>query len=192
MQNLDRRLHAYRADLAAASLRDRVEAARFVEGTRRQVARGHAPLHGTPDGGTARLTELLHGEIVTVYEHTDGWAWVQNETDGYVGYLASACLATEPQSITHRIAVLRTYVYPAPDLKTPPRDLLSMTAGVSLVESKARFSRLAGGGWVFTGHLAMADAFAADFVTVARPFLGTTYLAGGRTCLGLDRSAKLR
>src|SRR3546814_11005751 len=95
MQNLDRRLHAYRADLAAASLRGRVEAARFVEGTRRQVARGHAPLHGTPDGNAARLTDLLHGEIVTVYEDADGWAWVQNETDGYVGYLESACLATE-------------------------------------------------------------------------------------------------
>ena len=189
MQNLDRRLHAYRSDLAAASLRDRVEAARFVVGTRRQVARGHAPLHGTPDGNASRLTELLHGEIATVYEDADGWAWVQNDTDGYVGYIASACLAAEPQPVTHRVAVLRTYVYPAPDLKTPPGDLLSMTAGVSVVESKDRFSRLSGGGWAFTGHLAATGDFAADFAAVALTFLGTPYLWGGRTSLGLDCSA---
>ena len=31
--------------------------------------------------------EALFGELVTVYEERDGWAWVQLERDGYVGYL---------------------------------------------------------------------------------------------------------
>ena len=32
-------------------------------------------------------TEALFGERVTVYEESEGWAWVQLAGDGYVGYL---------------------------------------------------------------------------------------------------------
>ena len=39
---LDPRPHAYRPDLAAVSLRGKVEAARYVEGEPRQVARASA------------------------------------------------------------------------------------------------------------------------------------------------------
>ena len=48
---------------------------------------------------------------------------------------------------------------------------------------------LATGGWIFAGHLAPLDMLEPDFVATALRLLGTPYLWGGRTSLGLDCSA---
>src|SRR5581483_5087682 len=73
--NFDPRITAARPDLAAAELEGKVSAARFVAGEKKSVARGRAPLHVAPDRGSGRETELLFGEIFTVYEDKDGWCW---------------------------------------------------------------------------------------------------------------------
>ena len=36
-----------------------------------------APLRDAPDARGSWTTEALFGELVTVYEERDGWAWVQ-------------------------------------------------------------------------------------------------------------------
>ncbi len=84
---LDRRRNAYRADLAAESLRGRVAAPRYAAGEARQVVDAAVPLRDTPDPHARWTTEALFGERVTVFEESEGWAWVQLAGDGYVGYL---------------------------------------------------------------------------------------------------------
>ena len=101
---LDPRLTPARPDLAAAHLRGQVEAARFVQGEPASLAVASAPLRGGRSGA-AWETEALYGEAATVYEQRDGWAWVQLERDGYVGYLEAAALGA-PTTPTHRVAAL--------------------------------------------------------------------------------------
>ena len=74
-------------------------------------------------------TEALLGETVTVYDESEGWAWVQLARDGYVGYMPSEGLSPQHRraDASHRGARAR-YVYPEPDGKTPPLDLLSLNA----------------------------------------------------------------
>ena len=95
MGQLDPRLYPYRPDLAAARLEGRVEATRYVAGTCRQVRNGVAALRRAPAAGAELVSQLLGGEVVTVYDEADGWAWVQNQTDGYVGYTPAAALSAE-------------------------------------------------------------------------------------------------
>jgi cell wall-associated NlpC family hydrolase len=125
---------------------------------------------------------------VGIYEVADGWAWVQNRADGYVGYAAADGLREEGQVPTHWVKVLRTLVFPEPDEKAAPLDALSMTARVRVVAEAGRFRELAGGGWVYGRHLAPLDEPAEDFVAVALQFLGVPYLWGGKTSQGLDCS----
>ena len=83
---LDPRLNAYRPDLAAAELRGKVEAARFVEGTLHQIVEPHAPVRAEGHPEAPLLTEALMGERVMVYEFDqEGWAWAQSQRDRYVG-----------------------------------------------------------------------------------------------------------
>jgi cell wall-associated NlpC family hydrolase len=192
MTALDPRINPYRADLAAKRLRGQVSAARFVSGTQKAVLKGSTPLRRAPAIIAALDSELLFGELVTVYEDRAGWAWLQAETDGYVGYTDSAGLGDPPGPATHSLAVLRSYVFPEPDLKKPPLDLLSMGASVAVVGEDGAYSRIASGGWVYSRHLAKFDNVEADHAEIALRFTGTPYLWGGKTSIGLDCSGLIQ
>ncbi len=191
MANLNPRLNAYRPDLAAESLRGRVVADRFTAGRPAQVARGVVALRRRPGADAPQDTQLLSGEEITVLDEAEGWAWVQNRTDGYVGYMESSALGTETVATTHSVKVPRSFLFPGPDLKLPPRDALTMTGRVAVVGVAGGYSEVAFGGqrgWIYSQHLAAEGEVEPDFVATAMQFLGVPYLWGGKASGGLDCS----
>jgi len=186
--SFDKRITPVRPDLAAEQLRGQVQAERYSAGTVRRVVAPSAPLRRHPSPDAPLDTEALMGELVTVYDEHEGWAWGQLHADGYVGYLPSSALGEKGRDPTHRVSVLRTFVYPGPNLKLPPQGHLSLNCMVTVTAVEGDFARLAEGGFVFANHLGDADAREDDFVAVAERFVGTPYLWGGRTSLGLDCS----
>jgi cell wall-associated NlpC family hydrolase len=184
----DTRRHPYRADLAAVTLRGRVDATRYVEGALHQVVQGAAPLWPRPDASRGWATQLLYGETVRVYEQKDGWAWVQAARDGYVGYVPADALSAEVTAATHRVSVPGTFIYTEPDAKALTTLHLGLNSLFRVAEVGASFVKLAEGGFVPTRHIAEIGAFASDFVAVAEQLVGTPYVWGGKTRLGLDCS----
>ena len=188
---LDRRRHAYRPDLADARLDGRVSSRRFVAGVPRQIRHATAPMRATPDAAAGLDNEALFGEPVSLFEEAGGWAWVQLERDGYVGYVPAETLAADVLASTHRVQCPGTFVYSEPSIKRPPLAHLSLNAYVTAGEpaSDERFIALVTGGYVYARHLAAVGTHARDFVDVAEQLIHTPYLWGGRTRLGLDCSA---
>lgn len=189
---LDRRRNAVRADLADASLRDSVKAERFVEGEERQVIQAAIPLRSTPNLRSAFDTQLLFGEHVHEFDSREGWSWVQAKRDRYVGYLPSAVLSKHVQTATHWVRALGTFVYPVADIKSPPLMHLSIGAELTVAEIGDPFSRLVKGGYVVTRHITDIGRHHRDFVEIAERFIGTPYLWGGRTRIGIDCSGLLQ
>lgn len=190
----DRRLNAYRPDLAEEALRGIVAAERYVTGTAARVALPVAALRPRSESNAGIDTELLFGEVVRVLDRAEGWAWVKSDFDGYVGYLPDAALDTGIAAATHVVAVPRTFAYSGPDLKTPAAFALSIGSRLTAIgESETRGTRyltLAGGQSIVAGHcLAVGDIASDDYVAIAARFLETPYLWGGRSGFGLDCSA---
>lgn len=185
---LDRRRHAYRPDLASESLREKVTAERYVKGVPHRLARASAALRREPDGRLGFDTEVLFGEIVHVLDVADGWAWVQADRDGYVGYLPADMLACDHLEANYKVTAIGTFVYPGADMKLPPLMHVSINSPVAVTEVQDKFCALATGGFITTRHIAPAAKVARDFVDVAERLIGVPYLWGGRTRVGLDCS----
>jgi cell wall-associated NlpC family hydrolase len=190
---LDRRLNAYREDIAEARLRGLVEAKRFVEGTPAAVSVPVTPLRARPEAGCGTDTELLYGETVRVLDVADGWAWVRSDLDGYVGYVPEDVVQPPQAPATHLVAVPRTFVYRGADLRFPQAFALSMGSRIAVVgEAETRGTRyflLDGGLAIVADHcIPAAGALTEDYVAIAARFLETPYLWGGRSGFGIDCS----
>lgn len=191
--NLDRRLHAFRPDLADAALQGQVEAPRFVTGAPARIATPVVALRPRADADCGIDTELLLGEDVSVFDRSNGWAWVQAASDGYVGYLPETSLSEAAATPTHVVVVPRTFVYPAAELRRPVAQALSMGSRITVVgEEETRGTRyvlLADGHAVIAAHcLPLGQVSGDEPVAIAARFLETPYLWGGRSGFGIDCS----
>jgi len=192
-ETLDRRLNAYRPDLADAALEGRVAATRYVAGEPARVRVPVADLKARPDAAAGTDTQLLMGEEVAVFERAGGWCWVQARADGYVGYMPESACAQSAGKPSHRVVVPRTFLYPGPDLRFPPVAALSAGSLVSIVdEAETRgtlYFVLADGSAVIGRHcLPTGQAATMDYVAIAEGFMETPYLWGGRSGFGIDCS----
>lgn len=190
--NLDRRLNAFRPDLADERLAEHVQAERYVGGEPASIAVPIANIRPAADQMRNIDTQFLFGEPVRIFERRDGWAWVQAEEDGYVGYLPEAELIA-PTSPTHWIGVPRTFVYPDAELRKVPIHALSMGSRVEVIgEAETRGTQyflLKSGGAVIARHcVPITDHVHSDYVAIAAEFLNTPYLWGGRSGFGIDCS----
>ncbi|WP_029076984.1 NlpC/P60 family protein [Kaistia adipata] len=192
---LDPRLNAFRPDLADARLAGQVQAARFVAGERQRIVAPVAAVRHAPRADAAIDSEVLLGETVRVFEATaEGWCWVQLEADGYVGFVAAEAVGPLDGEPMHQVTALRTFVYPAADMKLPPIATLSFGSRLALgdkAETRGTlyFQLADRSGAVVARHVAPLDAPPqADFVAVAERFLETPYLWGGRSAFGIDCS----
>ena len=185
----DPRLTPARGDIAAKYLEGKVEAARFVEGEPFEVIAAVAPLRRAPMADAELMTQALKGERVTIYDHnSEGWAWGQLDSDGYVGWLPDAALAKPGPAPTHRVTALRTFAFPGPSIKLPPVETLVMGSVLTVTREDGAFA-ITGEGWHLPkSHLAATGDREADFVAVAERFIGTPYLWGGKSSFGIDCS----
>ncbi|PYE89254.1 NlpC/P60 family protein [Phyllobacterium leguminum] len=189
---LDRRLHAFRSDLADARLKGQVEAERFVQGKPMRVALPVVDLRGEPRPASGPQTQFLLGDDVIVFDEADGWCWVQATRDGYVGYVEQSALEQPKGEPTHVVNVPRTFVYPGADLRFPHVQTLSLGARV-IVTGKTEtrgtnYLVLENGEAIIARHLRPVAGHADDFVAVAETLLHTPYLWGGTSAFGIDCS----
>ncbi len=189
----DRRLNAYRTDLAEERLRGVVEAANYVSGSPGLICVPVVQMRARPELECGTDTELLLGETVHVLDTDGGWAWVKADFDGYVGYIPDYAVSPVVRSLTHIITAPRTFIYSGPDLKFPTVQALSMGNRIAVIDERetrgTRYFLLEGGQAVVANHCTEAgQPLSRDYVSVAARFLETPYLWGGRSGFGIDCS----
>ena len=185
---LDKRLNLYRDDIADIGLKGKIEAEEYVNGEKYQAAIGLTALYGKPDTNSPMVSQLLYGEYFNIFEISGPWAWGKSLKDGYVGYCAVKNLTPDLHQSTHHVSALSSHIYPEPDLKSRPVDVIHMMSDVSVIDEKQQdgFLPLADGNWIYATHI--SKDYGTDPVSEALKFLYTPYLWGGRSNAGMDCS----
>jgi cell wall-associated NlpC family hydrolase len=189
----DPRLTPARPDLAAKYLEGKIKAGRFVAGETFEITAAIAPVHEAPSSDTRLSTQALKGERATIYDRNgEGWAWGQLDSDGYVGWLPDSSLAKPQAAPTHKVTAIRTFAFSGPSIKLPPLHTLVMESLLTVIREDGTFA-VTGEGWYLPRqHLGNRDRVEKDFVNVAERFVGTPYLWGGKSSLGIDCSGLLQ
>ena len=185
----DPRLTPARGDLAAKYLEGKVVAKRFVTGEEFEISEAIAPLRCAPSPDAELATQALKGERATIYDrNSEGWAWGQLNGDGYVGWLPDRALAEPAGKPTHKVTALRTFAFPGPSIKLPPADMLVMGTMIAVMREEGPFAVTREGWFLPRQHVGLIVSRVPDFVGVAEQFVGTPYLWGGKSSLGIDCS----
>jgi hypothetical protein len=180
----DPRVTPFSGRAAHVSLRGRVAAEAFVDGEALRVTAALADLTAAPGG--ARERQLLAGDAFLVIDRRDGWAFGQSDRGGTCGWVRADDIGAGPAP-THWVSALATHLYPEPRVQARAGDTLSLGAKVHVSGIAGAWAETQGG-FVPSAHLRPIGERADDPVDVARMFLGTPYLWGGNSRLGLDCS----
>ncbi len=194
MKEFDPRIHPYRSEIASSDLVGRVQSEKFVDGKVMRITSQSSLLWAEPSLELPIASELIFGEDVLVFQSKDReWSWVQNKSDCYVGWILSNTLSKSKAEITHTVSALRTYKFPQPEHKLVPTAILSYGSRLSVTAVQevrgTNYAILSDGSAVINSHIRPLAEKSTDFVVEAEKFVGTPYLWGGRTSIGLDCSA---
>lgn len=153
---LDPRFTLARPDLAEQALEGLIAAEVYRAARTMHGAAAVADLHSAPGG--ERIDQLLHGEIFSVLDQADGWAWGQATRDGVVGWVRLGVLADGAPLASHRVSEI------GGDL---PLNALTVEGGVGRAE---------------IGQLE------SDPVLVAERLIGAPHALGARSSFATDCS----
>ncbi|MEM6630889.1 MAG: NlpC/P60 family protein, partial [Bacteroidota bacterium] len=140
-----------------------------------------------PKESAEMISQLVFGEYGEILEEQEAWLFVQNAEDGYQGWVDKKMVKSVPQAIFSK--------RPEPlfaisgGLSMDDGSFLPLPPGARIPQSSESIFIVNNQGWKRDSSLVVLDIQPfSQVVEVAKRFLNTPYLWGGRSGWGIDCS----
>tara|TARA_B100000925_G_scaffold238665_1_gene187645 strand:- start:1647 stop:2396 length:750 start_codon:yes stop_codon:yes gene_type:complete len=141
------------------------------------------PLRAEPKNTSEQTSQLLYGEFFTILDLQKSWSKIQNEGDGYEGWINNKHFQFIDKSIFQKLqATKKKYAVELVDFIWKDDDILFPTPIGSLVSSAQTL------GHRFEGKELFDAKSKTKLVSTALHYLNSPYLWGGKSPFGIDCS----
>ena len=151
-----------------------------------------ANIYSKPSSKSEVISQILYGEKFKIIKKKKDWYKIRNNYDNYIGFIKKRKFNQKFQP-TNKIYKLKSKIYKKKNNKfISTNNFLYFASGICVKKRKKNFIEFEKNKWIKIDDTKKIDHYENNFIKIFKLFLGSRYLWGGKTSIGIDCSALIQ
>mgnify|MGYP001387212812 FL=1 len=151
-----------------------------------------ANIYSKPSSKSEVISQILYGEKFKIIGKKKDWYKIRNNYDNYIGFIKKRKFNQKFQP-TNKIYKLKSKIYKKKNNKfISTNNFLYFASGICVKKRQKNLIEFEKNKWIKINDTKKIDHYENNFIKIFKLFLGSKYLWGGKTSIGIDCSALIQ
>ena len=148
-----------------------------------------ANIYSKPSSNSEVISQILYGEKFKIIIKKKGWYKIKTNYDNYIGFIKKKKF-NQRFKPTNKIHKLKSKIYKKKSNQfISTNNFLYFASGVSFKKRHKNYIEFEKNKWIKISDTKKINHYENNFIKIFKLFLGSKYLWGGKTSIGIDCSA---